>query len=615
MSAISPTDYEAAPAEPDRNQRLADLLLEVARSIDPNAAMVLPKRLDDDPRLQAVRTVLLREQLELLTRLRQTIDDPEQLAATISAVLPHALSLSGARDERLSQVLAPTFERATQVSVRKDPGTLVNILYPVMGPAIRKALAERLDDTLQGLNQSLRYAFSWRGLKWRIEAWRSGSTFADVVLKHTVVFRVEHAFLIHRKAGLLLEHVAAQDATAQDPQLVSGMLSAIQDFVRDSFDEGGSRASQGIDSLRLGDLLLWCEAGPQAFLALVIRGTPPESLRATMRDTLSTLHRELHSALEDYDGDSTPLGDLAARLNLCLKQQVQPPERKLSVWLWALPLVLIIAGAYWLGLRYFDRQRIATYVESLRVSPGIVVTGVERSSGTWHISGLRDPLAVNTADLQRRANVDPSDLVERWEPYVALNPTIVLKRLRASLPPLPSVTMSLDGNTIKAQGGAPPDWIDKARALTKALPIGAPKVDLSGLTDVEDPEYVQLRGAIEGIRVYFDSGAPNPAAGQDGKLDQVAKDSLAIISVARRLGFSVRLSIIGHTDSTGKETTNLGLSIARSEVVRSLLRKRGIAPELLSVRGTGTLEPLAEGAAPDDLSLNRCVTLTVTTSE
>ena len=81
-------EHETAPAEPDRNQRLAELLLEVARSIDPNAAMVLPKRLDDDPRLQAVRTVLLREQLELLTRLRDTIDDPERLAAAISAVLP-----------------------------------------------------------------------------------------------------------------------------------------------------------------------------------------------------------------------------------------------------------------------------------------------------------------------------------------------------------------------------------------------------------------------------------------------------------------------------------------------------------------------------------------------
>ncbi|HSE12572.1 MAG TPA: hypothetical protein VLB69_08055, partial [Rudaea sp.] len=439
MTAISPLQEDDAPAEPDRNQRLADLLFEVARSIDPNAAMVLPSRLDGDPRLAAVRTVLLHEQLEVLAHLQHKIDDPEQLAAAISSVLPHALELSGARDERLGLALAPTLERATQVSVRKDPGTLVNILYPVMGPAIRKAIAERLDDTLQGLNQALRYAFSWRGLKWRIEAWRSGTSFGDVVLKHTVVFRVEHVFLIHRKAGLLLEHVAAQDASVQDPQLVSGMLSAIQDFVRDSFDEGGGAQSRGIDSLRLGDLLLWCEAGPQAYLAAVIRGTPPEGLRATLRDTLSDLHRELHGALEDYDGDNTLLGDLRLRLEPCLKQQVQPPERKLSPWLWALPLALIIAGGWWLVARYLDGERIAAYVESLRESPGIVVTGVERSNGTWHVSGLRDPLAVNTADLRLRANVDPGDVVERWEPYVALNPTIVLRRMRASLPPLPSV--------------------------------------------------------------------------------------------------------------------------------------------------------------------------------
>ena len=59
-------------------------------------------------------------------------------------------------------------------------------------------------------------------------------SFAEVVLKHTLVYRVEHVFLIHRHTGLLIAHAASQDATSQDPQLVSSMLSAIQDFVRDS---------------------------------------------------------------------------------------------------------------------------------------------------------------------------------------------------------------------------------------------------------------------------------------------------------------------------------------------------------------------------------------------
>jgi len=148
-----------------------------------------------------------------------------------------------------------------------------------------------------------------------------------------------------------------------------------------------------------------------------------------------------------------------------------------------------------------------------------------------------------------------------------------------------------------------------------ALPAGAPPVDLSAITDVEDPEYLRLRGTIQSLRIYFSSGDPNPTAGQEAALDALAADTRAIIAVAQRLGFSARLAIVGHADSTGRQTTNLGISIARAEVVRSLLRSRGIAPELMSVRGTGTLEPLAEGEAPEDLSTNRSVTFTITTSE
>ena len=612
MAVTFPSDVDDA-AEADRRQRLSDLLLEVARALDPNVATVLPRQLEADPRLDAVKSVLLRNELDVLEHLQHTVDDPAQLADTVSRVLPHAVTLSGERDERLGDALAPAMERATQSSIRKNPGTLVNILYPVMGPAIRKAIAEATSDTLQGLNQALRFAFSLRGLRWRMEAWRSGTTFGDIVLKHTLVYRVEHVFLIHRKSGLLLEHQAAADATSRDPHLVSAMLTAIQDFVRDSFDDPSAGDGGAIDSLRLGDLLLWCEAGPQAYLAAVIRGSPPEALRMTLRDTLAAIHEDLGGALADYDGDDASLGDLASRLAPCIKQQVQPRERRLSVWLWAIPLLLLLLGGYWLFTRYAENERVADYVERLRSEPGIVVTTAERVHGQWRIAGLRDPLATATQELLQRAQLDPALVVERWEPYVALSPNIVLKRLRASLPALPSVRLALEHNVIHVHGGAPPDWIEKARLLARALPAGAPPVDLSDVTDVEDPEYLKLREDIQSQRIYFSSGAPNPTTGQEPALDQLAANTKAIMEVAHRLGFSVRLALVGHADATGNQTANLGISIARAEVVRSLLRSRGIAPELMSVRGTGTLEPLAPGAAPDDMSSNRSVSFSITT--
>lgn len=260
----------------DPNRRLAGLLLELARCVNPEMAATLPPPPQVDPRMEAMRDVLMQREKEALTRLQKKIDDPREFADAIGAVLPAAFMVAAEQDEQLAQVIAPTVERATQASIRKNPRTMVDILYPVMGPAIRKAIAETLEGTLQSLNQAIKYSLSWRGLKWRIEAWRSGSSFADVVLRHTAVFQVDHLFLVHRKTSLLIAHVAREDAAARDPQLVSAMLSAIQDFVRDSFDESASKdaGTRSIDSLRLGDLLLWCEEGPQAFLAAVIHGDP-----------------------------------------------------------------------------------------------------------------------------------------------------------------------------------------------------------------------------------------------------------------------------------------------------------------------------------------------------
>src|SRR5436190_4493612 len=96
---------------------------------------------------------------------------------------------------------------------------------------IRRSIAE----SLRRLMQSLEHTFSWRGLKWRFEALRTGKTFAEVVMLRSLVYRVEQLFLIHRKTSLSLLHVTADSAIAKDSDMVAGMLSAIQDFVRDSF--------------------------------------------------------------------------------------------------------------------------------------------------------------------------------------------------------------------------------------------------------------------------------------------------------------------------------------------------------------------------------------------
>ena len=52
------------------------------------------------------------------------------------------------------------------------------------------------------------------------------------------------------------------------------------------------------------------------------------------------------------------------------------------------------------------------------------------------------------------------------------------------------------------------------------------------------------------------------------------------------------MTLTGHSDAKGQGTSNLSLSVARAEAVRALLKKRGVDPDLLQVRGAGQLEPL-----------------------
>ena len=61
----------------------------------------------------------------------------------------------------------------------------------------------------------------------------------------------------------------------------------------------------------------------------------------------------------------------------------------------------------------------------------------------------------------------------------------------------------------------------------------------------------------------------------------------------------------------GGGTSNLSLSLARAEAVRALLKKRGVDPDLLAVRGAGPLEPLEADTSDAARSANRRVSFSV----
>ncbi len=65
--------------------------------------------------------------------------------------------------------------------------------------------------------------------------------------------------------------------------------------------------------------------------------------------------------------------------------------------------------------------------------------------------------------------------------------------------------------------------------------------------------------------------------------------------------------VVGHTDSTGSDAYNQGLSERRAESVRSVLASNGVIADRLLMEGRGEREPIADNSTPQGRTQNRRV--------
>src|SRR6476646_5694967 len=114
-----------------------------------------------DDSFDELRTLLVGPEQRELRDLREYIHDPAAQTREVSRVLPDAIALRS-DDEQLTRALAPTVEEAITSSVRRDPRPLADALFPVIGPAIRKAIAHTLAGMIESLNRTLEQSVSFR---------------------------------------------------------------------------------------------------------------------------------------------------------------------------------------------------------------------------------------------------------------------------------------------------------------------------------------------------------------------------------------------------------------------------------------------------------------------
>lgn len=548
-----------------------------------------PKPIDEE--WAQLRTLLLSPEQSRLDELRERLDNPVIHARDVSRVLPDALAIRGRSDERLATALAPYVEEGFASSVRKSPRTIVDAIAPIMGPAIRQAIVRTLQGMIQSLNQTLEQSVSTRGVRWRLEAWRTGRPFAEVVLLHTLRYRVEQVFLIHRETGLLLHHVAVDEAAVRDQQLVGGMLTAIQRFVQDSF---GAPRDEPLHQFMVGDWTVWIEQGSHALLAGVIRGTPPASVRQTLQDALDQIHAQHGEALVRFRGDAGPFANTQAALQACLQSQFnenRPVHSRPSRALWALGIAALSGLAFLSWHAYRSHQQWSRVVDRLNDEPGIVITRAESRLRDYRLEGLRDPLSRDPADVMREAGMNPSTVATKWSPYYSLDQPIISARAKSILQPPDTVTLSFDGDALVATGSAPAEWAKDASRLALLVP-GIRQYRAASLRSYS---IESLTGQLERTVFRFASGSSTLDSGGQAAAAAASAAIRDLDALVSRSGQRLSIEILGSADETGPETMNLLLSDARARAVL----------EALGGKRIGTATTLITGLDPQGLKRRR----------
>ncbi len=553
----------------------------------------------ESERLDELRSIIIGPERRQLRALEARLDDPSAQAREVSQILPQAILLR-AHDPQLTTALRPSVEEAITASVRKNPKPLADALFPVIGPAIRRAIAHTLSAMVQSLNQTLEHSLSWQAIAWRVTALRTGKSFAEVVLLNTLVFRVEQVFLIDRKSGLLLQHLSTASGAVDEADMVSGMLTAIRDFVQDSFKV---RPDDALETLQVGNLSVWIEQGPYAVLAAVIRGTAPRELRSTLADALDTIHLQFGDQLDSFTGDNTPFEATRPILETLLQAQYKhekQPHRSRLKWV-AIAVAALAAVAFWWWAR--EAARWNAYVERLRAEPGIVVVSEGRQAGRRVVTGLRDPLSVDPESLLAQSGFQASSVTSRWDLYQSLDPRFTLERARRFLSPGEGVRLSMENGTLIAGGVATAQWIRDGRRMAATFPGVARFDDRVALDD----SIRATIGRVEQAALHFVRGTTRLIPGDEARVRALAADMAELNDLGALADNRITIQIIGHTDSDGPPGTNLPLSRARAEIVAAELGLARLSSLEVLPSGVGSDDPLKQGAGEEEKQENRRV--------
>jgi hypothetical protein len=123
--------------------------------------------------------------------------------------------------------------------------------------------------------------------------WRSSPTIIDEIFLMT-------------PAGMLLKHYTRRLRPDQDEDILAGMLTAVQTFIKESFDESGGRLKE----IKFENYDIVISHSKSVVIAAIISTKKPEKLRSQLKLVTEDIEEKYGEKLKHWGGDKHELGDV-----------------------------------------------------------------------------------------------------------------------------------------------------------------------------------------------------------------------------------------------------------------------------------------------------------------
>lgn len=194
-------------------------------------------QLKDEEKIELLKQLLLDSDLKHIEAMDQEINkieddiyDSKKLSNIVNPIIKDRINDF---EKEIPDKLGPSITAALKNQIKESQNEVVDALYPIIGKLVSKYIKLEFQRLSEKVDRQMQLAFSLEGWKIRIKAWISGTKASDALMQAVNQVELHEFFVIEKDSGLLLGNFSKTNIV--DPDMIAGMLTAIQAFVEDAF--------------------------------------------------------------------------------------------------------------------------------------------------------------------------------------------------------------------------------------------------------------------------------------------------------------------------------------------------------------------------------------------